>query len=375
MLKHVFVASFLVFHLSACATDDLCGGGSPCQEGSEVEAETTGISDATELAGETDATLGQDQTIVAFDDVHVFFGSENKRTVDSTVSFPALEQAFQKVTLHFRLKCPSHGGCDHWDRKGWLGLVQNAGTDAESVMELWRFITPYRVAVDWTHDMTDLRPLLAGDVQLRVFIDTWVGPGHSDGAGWLVDLDFEFEGGFPERIPLAVIPVWTARSFEYGNPEKPTDTVYSESITLPEGVNYGSLRLLITGHGQGNAEYCAEFCPKNHYLTVENQAFSERIWRNDCAVTAASGQYGNYASPRAGWCPGAYVRPWTVDVSSQVAGKSQISVDYGVEAYENTCLPGAEPCTGCVYNTGCDYNGGTHTQSHYLFSGLLTVYR
>ena len=158
MLKHVFVASFLVFHLSGCAADDLCGDGSPCQDGSEVGSETTKISgctrentassnherpsaddkntvepgndnlndangshgedetpatetpateipatdttpsDTTELVGETDGTLGLDQTIVAFDDVHVFFGSENKRTVDSTVT-PG-QDTVQHLPLH-----------------------------------------------------------------------------------------------------------------------------------------------------------------------------------------------------------------------------------------------------------------------------------
>jgi len=334
----------------------------------------TPMADAS-LDGSVGPRPGPDQTITGFDDEHVFFGGENRREVDAVVNFPDLSLAYEEVIMRFRLKCPPDGGCDWWDRKGWLGLVLNPGTEDESVVELWRFITPYRVAADWTYDMTDLRSLLAGEVQLRVFIDTWVGPGHSNGAGWLVDVDFEFKGGVPERVPLAVIPVWTARTFEYGNPELPTETVYSESITLPEGVNYGSLRLLITGHGQGNAENCAEFCPKQHHVVIEEREFTERIWRDDCATSAVQGQYGTYTYPRAGWCPGAYVRPWTVDVSEQVAGKAEISLAYGVERYKNTCRPEEPRCRGCVFDTGCEYNDTNHTRPNYLFSGLLTVYR
>jgi hypothetical protein len=50
-------------------------------------------------------------------------------------------------------------------------------------------------------------------------------------------------------------------------------------------------------------------------------------------------------------------------------------VGYDVEAYVNTCRPEAEVCQGCSLGTGCEYDGGNHTNSRYWFSSLLIYYR
>ena len=42
---------------------------------------------------------------------------------------------------------------------------QDGGPD--TVIELARFITPFGVGASWDIDVTDLRPLLTGDVTLR----------------------------------------------------------------------------------------------------------------------------------------------------------------------------------------------------------------
>ena len=54
----------------------------------------------------------------------------------------------------------------------------------------------------------------------------------------------------------------------------------------PRASSY-ALRTFVTGHGQGNADNCAEFCGKTHTLTAGKTPHAKMIWRTDCATTAA----------------------------------------------------------------------------------------
>ena len=129
----------------------------------------------------------------------------------------------------------------------------------------------------------------------------------------------------------------------------------------------------VTGHGQGNAENCAEFCPKNHWFAVDGHKLMKQIWRDDCRTTAAPNQAGTWQYPRAGWCPGAIVYPWNEEFL--LGTTKEITIDYGVEEYVNTCRPDSENCSGCVFGSGCDYNGGDHTEPSYLVSALLILFQ
>lgn len=318
--------------------------------------------------------IGADATVVGFAGTHVYFGSENHRTVDTAVTFPAAGQRYESVTLAFDLNCPT-GGCDWWDRLGHLSLVvagaDTAAPEDDVELELARFITPYRVAGSYRLDVTPLQALLVGDVTLRVFIDTWVGPGHANGAGWLVDASFEFVGGAPTVDPFAVVPLWSPTSVVYGDPSKPT--ARTVTVEIPDGVVDATLVSLITGHGQGNAGNCAEFCSKQHSYTVGASTVTRAVWRDDCDTTATPGQQGTWRYPRAGWCPGAMVAPWAEALGPLAAGA--LTVGYDVEAYDNTCRPDAPTCAGCTLGTGCDYDSGAHTEPRYEQSALLILYR
>jgi hypothetical protein len=314
---------------------------------------------------------GPDTTVTPFSGAHVYFlgGMDNKRTQDVPAAFPAMPLAYQKITLKFALRCPPGGGCDHWDRRGSLGIVRKVdGQDA--VTEVLRFMTPYRAPASWTVDVTALRPLLSGEVMVRVFIDTWVGPGHASGDGWLVDASFEMQGGLPARLPVAVIPLWDEMRFDYGDPAKPVAAaVPPRQPAIPADARAVELRAIITGHGQGNLNNCAEFCPRTHTFRIGETSFDRMLWRDDCARTGAPNQAGNTRSPRAGWCPGADVLPWVVDVSA--AARPGATVGYQVTPYENTCRPDAPVC-GCG---SCPYNNAGHTAPYYWFSAALIVYR
>lgn len=325
---------------------------------------------------------GKDTVVVeAFKAAHIYFLNvndkvDNRRSAYVTSEFPPAGGVGRAVTLRIRLGCPS-GRCDGYDRWGLIGIPHGEG-DAETITEIARFVTPYGREAEWTIDVTELAPLLAGSVKLIAKIDTWVGPGHQLGDGWLFDASFVFSPAQANtRVPKAVIPLWDIESFEVGDPAKPSaPTVASKSVPIPAGATAITLRSIITGHGQGNHENCAEFCPKNHGYQVSGKPFQTRIWRDDCATTAVRPQPRGAApfAPRAGWCPGAMVRPWTVDVTAAHKPGSPATVAYQLEPFVNTCRPTAPVCSGCVFKTSCAYDNGLHTAPSYLHSALLIVY-
>ncbi len=165
------------------------------------------------------------------------------------------------------------------------------------------------------------------------------------------------------------------RSAVYGDPSKPLATaVPPAAIAIPTATSY-SLRSFVTGHGQGNALNCAEFCGRTHTMTAGTTAHAKLIWRTDCATTGAPGQKGTYQYSRGGWCPGADVKPWIEDVTADVAGNPMGTFAYDVETYDNTCRPDASPCAGCTLGTSCPYDGGAHTEPNYEISSVLIAYR
>jgi hypothetical protein len=366
----------LSFPTVAFFTFVACGGSGTSSSGNAGSSPADGgASDGASSGSSTEPVAGADATVTAFTKTPMYFaGSDNKRNVDAPASFPATG-AYQKIILHLSLDCPQ-GGCDPWDRFASLGVVtQRAVAPAtdDTVVEIQRFITPYHVGAKWDLDVTDLRPLLTGDLTLRAFIDTWVGP--SNGGGWLLSASFEMTGGVPSPLPVAVVPVWTMRSAAYGDPAKPiAQSVPAAMLALPAASSY-ALRTFVTGHGQGNAGNCAEFCSRKHTITAGGTPHDATVWRTDCDTTAAPNQQGTWQYPRAGWCPGADVHPWKVDVTADVAGSSMTSIAYDVQSYENTCRPDATACTGCTLGAMCKYDDGTHTEPHYFVSSVLIAYR
>ncbi|HVV85740.1 MAG TPA: peptide-N-glycosidase F-related protein [Kofleriaceae bacterium] len=322
--------------------------------------------------GEPAPAPGTDTTVTALDGTHVYFtGTDNQRVVDVPVTFPAAGLRYSQVTLRLGLRCPSPGGCDAWDRLGHLAILEPAaGGGDPTELELARFITPYKVGGAFTVDVTDLQRVLEGPQTVRVFIDTWVGPGSPYGAGWLVDAAFDFVGGLPAHDPVAVVPLWAPQRLVYGDPARPIDV--AATVQVPAGVTSSRVRAFVTGHGQGNADNCAEFCSRDHTITVGATPTTATIWRDDCATTAVPGQQGTWQYARAGWCPGAMVTPWTIDAP---AAAGPLTVRYGVEAYENTCRPDAPTCSGCTLGTSCPYDGGTHTEPGWEQSAVLVLYK
>jgi len=297
---------------------------------------------------------GEDQTVTVFAEEYVHFGDENRREVTMVTEFPDDTATYSQITGRFALTCPNER-CDWWDRYGSFGVMVDDGTEGGAYVELDRFITAYRVGMEWEADLTDLRPTLTGTQTMRVFIDTWVTEGHSNGDGWLFTAEFDFVGGPPpEKKAIANVPVWPHQSWSAGLSDNPVEAqVLAQTVTLPEH-SEATFRSFITGHGWDNQQNCAEFCSKEHFYTVGGEEFSRDVWREDCSDTITDGtQQGTWEYSRAGWCPGAQVYPWDTDVTAQTAGGTSAEISYRLEDF--------------TWN-------GDGDQPYYYMSGMIIAY-
>jgi hypothetical protein len=145
---------------------------------------------------------------------------------------------------------------------------------------------------------------------------------------------------------------------DYGDPAKDPQRVLSGPLPTKD---YSAARLyaLVTGHGQGNTQNCAEFCPKMHQFVVNGTTHDKRVWRDNCSRTATDGsQRGTWTLSRAGWCPGATVDPLVVPLPEAA---ERFDISYRPEAYTNLARTG--------------YNDGSHTPPQYQMSAVVVLFR
>lgn len=292
-----------------------------------------------------DEMITDEATVVrAFDqDLH-WFGSENHRSITRAVEFPQAQE-WNQVGLRLHLECPESGLCDHWDRTGSLQMVLNPEDPEEDweYLEIMRHITPYRVEMCEYVDITALAPMLTGTRTLVSWIDTWVGPGHSNGEGWRITWDFVFYPG-DDRTPDEVVNIWGRRSIEVGNLD-PAHTVDAQidpvEVEIPADASRVEARLITTGHSFGNALNCAEFCVMRQDLYLDGERRSVLPWRTDCEYNPVNGQQGTWLYDRNGWCPGAITVGQTIDITDMVTPGGTAELDFDIRLgdgteYENT---------------------------------------
>ncbi len=284
--------------------------------------------------------FGQDVVEVeALDSVHQYFGDDDRRTVEEEVSFP--EGTWEQVGLVLELDCPEGAICDHWDRAGSLELVLDPDDEESEVVEVLRHITPYRMGMCQFVDVTAMGGLLEGERAIRSFIDTWVGPGHQEGAGWEVSARFFFFPGV-EETPSEVINIWERHSITVGEVdegERVEDQVESLEFELPQEFERVEAHLTTTGHSFGNTHNCAEFCQMRHDLEINGESFAINPWRDDCADNPVSPQAGTWEHNRNGWCPGAVSMGDGIDITAHVDRGSN-ALDFDIlladgQAYDN----------------------------------------
>lgn len=276
------------------------------------------------------------QMVTSLEDVVIEFGGENSRWFYGTYTFPQFVGSYENLNAYLDVSCPSiPGGCDDWDRWAFIDVKAPDG----NWIQLIRYITPYRVGCSHELDVTDYASLLQGEVELRVFIDTW-GTG-----GWQLTLDTQYTAGTPQYAYSDVIEIWDDE-YSFGDPSN-LQPVPSVNIEIPDGVSASHLRVSNTGHnwGANNTGNAAEFFNATHYLDINGvQTFTQHLWRQcNPNPDGCTGQQGTWQYPRAGWCPGAISPPDTYDMTSYIG--NTFNLDYRFHpTYKDYCHPNNPDC-------------------------------
>lgn len=236
------------------------------------------------------------------------------------------------------------------DGKRYQGMI--ATPSYAPPLELMRFITPFGVgfynakvkvaglawadSASYTEDITDLLPVLGGDVWIGAFI------GNYDRGGHLLSLSLRYHPN--ERTVRAtpaprsvVVPLFnTCNVMEMAGQEYGrlfgTDSLSVEFDT-PDTLREARLRYVVTGHGGWDAG--DEFVPKANTLWFDGGEVARFVpWRSDCSnfrrVNPASGNFWNGVSSsdfsRSGWCPGTPVDPVIVPLGVVAPGRHVVRV-------------------------------------------------
>ncbi len=294
----------------------------------------------------------------------------------STVTFPDTTHHYEKILMKYTIGCPA-AGCDPWDRLGWIKLYTDTATGQG--YEIGRVVTPYNIVgggypgtcTFWI-DVTDYMPLLHDTQILGNYIESWIGGTR----GWLTTIKFAFIEGEAYYKPFKVINLWQDHYIVYGDTADPHEN-YLQPMRVyidPQTVKVKG-RMIATGHGQGNSHNAAEFSVKYHQLVVNSDSLTHNLWRQNCGLNPCSPQGGTWQYARAGWCPGADVIPWDLDITTLVTIGDSSTVDYNIEPYVNLCRPTNPNCVNGVTCADCNYNSTGHTEPNYNFEGQLILYR
>lgn len=290
------------------------------------------------------------------------FGSIGSQWYYGTYEMPQFVGAYDQILAEFNVTCPNvPGGCDDWDR---LGYLQIKNPDGEWV-ELIRYITPYGVACEHELDITDFASLLQGEVEFRMYIETW-GTG-----GWELELKLHYYQGTPEYRYSEIEEVWNG-TYNFGDLAN-LQPVPQATINAPLSTEEASFRVVTTGHGWGanNTGNAAEFYYANHHFNVNGMNTFDQSMRVTCNPNpdGCTGQMGTWYHARAGWCPGAIAKPYLYDLTPHI-GES-FAFDYEFELdYVDYCHPNNPECVSGV--TCADCNDGYNP--HYRI-GAYAVYK
>lgn len=307
------------------------------------------------------------QIVTTMDDVNITFGGINSRWFYGSYTMPQHVAAYDQILAYLNISCPG-GDCDDWDRLAYIDIKAPDG----NWIQIIRYITPYGVACEHAIDLTAYSSLLQGEVEFRMFIDTW-GTG-----GWLIDLDLEYDSGAPEYKYSAVDEVWDG-AYNFGNLDNLQPV---ETVDFPHYSNTASahLRLSNTGHGWGdnNTSNAAEFYAATNFIDLNgSQTYTEFLW-NTCNPNpdGCSPQSGTWTFNRAGWCPGAISPPAEYDLDPTIAAGS-VQLDYRFDpnytdfchAANPNCITGAT-CPNC--NDG--YNPVYHVDGQVISYSNTPLY-
>ena len=251
----------------------------------------------------------------------------------------------EMIKMYLRLDCPS-GGCDPWDRYANV-MVKDKTTN--EWFEIGRHITPYGVDNNaltrgLEFDVTDFKSLLEGNVELRIFVETWVS------SGWIVSLEFDYTPGTPDYkyYKVSNIIQYNGNSLggvPYGGLNGNTE-IDLEKFDLIKSLQFGDniesahIRTIVTGWGHAtpadsDGRACAEWCFRTHKIKIDNSnLFSHYMGPIGCSQNPINNQGGNWAPDRAGWCPGMTV-PVRIDKFDSDVSNKTMNYEYDFENWTN----------------------------------------
>lgn len=234
--------------------------------------------------------------------------------------------------------------------KEYQGVV--ATGEFTPIAEIMRFFTSFGVkqfnsyrgveGVTWRdssffkQDVTELLPLLEGEVWVGAFIGNYDGGGHKISLKIKYylnekEVDTSHEKKYWVKPIFATINVLEMAGQSYGTMFK--DDSLRVKFDVPKGVKNLSLRYITTGHGGwGNGD---EFVPKRNEIFLDGKSiYSFTPWRTDCGTyreyNPASGNFWNGISSsdlsRSGWCPGTLTNPVFIPINELTEGPHEVKV-------------------------------------------------
>lgn len=253
------------------------------------------------------------------------------------------------------------------------GIVQ--GKDYLPTVELMRFMTPFGVGhfsnnedsvsrrrrpvyvdgwaenVVWKQDISDLLPLLEGEVYVGVYIDTWTKEGYKVN----VELSFTESALRGDKQPRLHVEPLINTNYYIG--QKHPDIFSRRDVlvpfTLPRKAKNVRLKYITTGHGGHSGG--DEFRPQRNILYVDGKEVLNFLpWRTDCAsfrrFNPTSGVWlqkrtiahiarggkrveteiqeplASSDLSRSNWCPGSDVPPVEVNLPNLAAGNHTLTI-------------------------------------------------
>lgn len=247
-------------------------------------------------------------------------------------------------------------------------------TDYKPTVELMRFMTPFGVGhfsnptdslsqkrkpvyidgwaknVMWKQNVSDLLPLLQGEVYVGVFIDTWTEEGYKIS----VDLNFDESNIKQDKMPKRHVESLINTVYYLG--QSIPDIFSRKNINIPFEISPKAknirLKYITTGHGGHSGG--DEFVQKENILSVDGvEAYRFTPWRNDCAsfrrfnpstgvwlikrTVAYIGEGGRLEKEieeplgssdlsRSNWCPGSDVTPETIMLNNIKVGSHTLTI-------------------------------------------------
>jgi len=348
-------------------------GSQYCESMSEVANHCSIPNDKTGATNNTMLTAISKKPEDSFLEVKIFDNQYFATHAVKQIKFKNLEKIknlkFNKMEVDFAIKCQdvrTPGVSDELECGAWdymLSLVvMNSPTEKgalfdefvyqDTTPELARWISAYGRPGKWVTDVSTSLPFIIQKVHegkpltlglsstgsIHANVDMTIRMYYSK------DPDFfgtDGPSGDEVESPKALlrikdkaasVPVQTLQLFSGGffNDLYNNNSVYlrTGNFKLENGskIKKATLTALITGHGFGDDNDCAEFCDHHHHFTVNDKEFIKTFplagTETGCTSSIADGtvpnQFGTWFYGRSGWCPGSSVKPWVMDITHKL---------------------------------------------------------